>query len=84
MDLTVMTQLSWRGRWRCAQEHHEGRCKDEDGAEHRDGEERPEKNPVQHLSHKLPVLYYLEEAKNVHYHHNYHDLHLHKLNNGQN
>lgn len=59
------------------QEHLEGRCKDEDGAEHRDSEECPEKNPVQHLSHKLPVLYYLEEAKNVHHHHNYHDLHFH-------
>ncbi len=70
MYLTGMTQVSWRRRW-CAQEQLDGGCEDEDGAEHRDCEEGPEKNPVQHLSHKLPVLNYLEEGRSVHYH--YHD-----------
>ncbi len=64
MYLTGMTQVSWRRRW-CAQEQLDSGCEDEDGAEHRDCEEGPEKNPVQHLSHKLPVLNYLEEGRKL-------------------
>jgi len=63
MDLTVILDVSWRRRWGGAQEHLQGRCKNENGAKNRYSEECPEENPVQHLGHKLPVLYYLQEPK---------------------
>lgn len=36
---------------------------DEDGPKHRDCEKDPEEDPVQHLSHKLPVLNNLRDKQ---------------------
>lgn len=49
-----------------AEVHVQSWSEDEDGADYRHGKEDPQEDPVQHLSHELPVLNHLEEKNNTH------------------
>lgn len=61
----VVEEDLWVGlcSWRWAEVHLQSRSEDQDGSQYWHCEEGPKENPVQHLSHELPVLHYLRKNK---------------------